>query len=566
MTDKKPIPTTSPANISKDGEKPDIAEILLKGNYISDEDNKKAQNFAKAGHTSVEDYLLVHGVITQNLLGQAIAEYYKVPYADLAAKPPSSEYVLRIPQELAIKNHLVLFDENETHAIIATDNVSRALQTQTTLQQYFPNKKISFAYTTYSQIESTFIHYRKPLETRFAAIIATQTKVAPEIIEEIVSDALTFKASDIHFEPQTTMVIVRFRIDGMLHEAGRIPKEIYENILNRIKVQARMRIDEHFAAQDGAIRFPKDDGFVDMRVSLIPTLDGETIVIRLLAEYVKGFTFADLGVSQKNQEIFLKAAKKPFGMILVTGPTGSGKSTTLYSLIKVLNNSSVNITTIEDPVEYKILGINQIQVNAQTDLTFAKGLRSIVRQDPDIMLVGEIRDLETAEIAVNAALTGHLLFSTFHANDAATAIPRLLDMGIEPFMMASSLELLIAQRLIRKICTQCRVSFTASLSEMEKIVPNSKRFFPKNTISLYKGKGCDNCGNTGYKGRTAIYELIPIEEEMQDLILKNPSTQEIQALARKSGSCSLFEDGLDKVNAGVTTINELLRVALPPKT
>lgn len=565
MTDKKPIPTTSSASVSRASEKPDIAEILLKGNYASDEDIKKAQNFAKANHTSVEEYLLGHGVITQNLLAQAIAEYYKVPYADLGTKPPSKEYVLKIPQELAIDNQLVLFDENETHATIATDNLSRALQTQTSLQQYFPNKKISFAYATSSQIESAFIHYRKPLETRFTAIIATQTKVAPEIIEEIVSDALTFKASDIHFEPQATIVMVRFRIDGVLHEAGRVPKEIYENILNRIKVQARMRIDEHFAAQDGAIRFPKDGGFVDMRVSLIPTLDGETIVIRLLAEYVKGFTFADLGVSQKDQEIFLRAAKKPFGMILVTGPTGSGKSTTLYSLIKVLNNSSVNITTIEDPVEYKILGINQIQVNAQTDLTFAKGLRSIVRQDPDIMLVGEIRDLETAEIAVNAALTGHLLFSTFHANDAATAIPRLLDMGIEPFMMASSLELLIAQRLVRKICTQCRVSFTASLSVMEKIIPNAKRFFPKNTISLYKGKGCDNCGNTGYKGRTAIYELIPIEQEMQDLILKNPSTQEIQALARKSGSRSLFEDGLDKVNTGVTTINELLRVALPPK-
>ena len=565
MADKKPIPTTSSASVSKASEKPDIAEILLKGNYVSDEDIKKAQNFAKAGHTSVEEYLLGHGVITQNLLGQAIAEYYKVPYADLAAKPPSKEYVLKIPKELAINNHLVLFDENETHATIATDNVSSALKTQTTLQQYFPNKKISFAYATSSQIESAFIHYRKPLETRFTAIIATQTKVAPEIIEEIVSDALTFKASDIHFEPQATTVMVRFRIDGILHEAGRIPKEIYENILNRIKVQARMRIDEHFAAQDGAIRFPKDGGFVDMRVSLIPTLDGETIVIRLLAEYVKGFTFADLGVSQKDQEILLRAAKKPFGMILVTGPTGSGKSTTLYSLIKVLNNPSVNITTIEDPVEYKILGINQIQVNAQTDLTFAKGLRSIVRQDPDIMLVGEIRDLETAEIAVNAALTGHLLFSTFHANDAATAIPRLLDMGIEPFMMASSLELVIAQRLVRKICAQCRVSFTTSLSEIEKIVPNAKRFFPKNTVSLYKGKGCDNCGNTGFKGRTAIYELILIEEEMRDLILKNPSTQEIQALATKNGSRSLFEDGLDKVNTGVTTINELLRVALPPK-
>jgi type II secretory ATPase GspE/PulE/Tfp pilus assembly ATPase PilB-like protein len=232
---------------------------------------------------------------------------------------------------------------------------------------------------------------------------------------------LAFKASDIHFEPQEKEVVVRFRVDGLLHEAGRFTKEVYENILNRIKVQAHLRIDDHFSAQDGAIRFAKEQGVVDMRVSVIPTLDGEKITIRLLAEYVKGFTFADLGVSEKDQAVFLSAAKKPFGMILVTGPTGSGKTTTLYALLKMLNNPAVNITTIEDPVEYKILGVNSIQVNPQTNLTFAKGLRSIVRQDPDIILVGEIRDLETAEIAVNAALTGHLLFSTFHANDAATA-------------------------------------------------------------------------------------------------------------------------------------------------
>ena len=301
-----------------------------------------------------------------------------------------------------------------------------------------------------------------------------------------------------------------------------------------------------------------------MRVSVIPVLDGEKITIRLLAEYVKGFTFSDLGVSGKDQEVFMSAAKKPFGMILVTGPTGSGKTTTLYALLKMLNNPAVNITTIEDPVEYKIPGVNSIQVNPQTNLTFAKGLRSIVRQDPDIILVGEIRDLETAEIAVNAALTGHLLFSTFHANDAATAIPRLLDMGVEPFLMASTLELVIAQRLVRKICDQCRVSFTPKAEELDKTFPDTKKFFPKSLPTLYKGKGCKNCGNTGYKGRTAIFEFIEVRGEMRELILKRPSTQEIQELARKNGSLSLFDDGLEKVKNGITTIEELLRVAMPP--
>ncbi len=551
MTDTKP--TASPI-AAKPAGPPDTKDILVKGNYVSAEDIQKALRWTKTNKSSVEEYLLTQGLITKDLLGQAMAEYYRVPYADLNTKTPSREQVLKIPQEIAVTHRIVLFSEDETSITLTTDNPLAAKQLASQLQTRFPKKKISLAYSVSEDIDACFIHYRKPLETRFSEIVAGQTRVAPEIIDEIVADALAFKASDIHFEPQEKEVVVRFRIDGVLHEAGRFTKEVYENILNRIKVLAHLRIDEHFSAQDGAIRFAKEKTTVDMRVSVIPVLDGEKITIRLLAEYVKGFTFSDLGVSDKDQAVFLGAAKKPFGMILVTGPTGSGKTTTLYALLKMLNDPTVNITTIEDPVEYKILGVNSIQVNLQTNLTFAKGLRSIVRQDPDIILVGEIRDLETAEIAVNAALTGHLLFSTFHANDAATAIPRLLDMGIEPFLMASTLELVIAQRLVRKICDQCRVSYTS----------DDKRFFPK-ASTLYKGKGCKNCGNTGYKGRTAIFELIEIDDSLEDLILKHPSSREIWELAQKNGARSLFEDGLAKVKNGVTTIEELLRVALPPR-
>lgn len=542
-----------------------VKQILLKENYITQADADKAEEYAKQNNSSIVNYLLSQGLITNALLGQAVAEAYQVPYANLTTNPPTSIQVQAIPEELARRLRVVLFKWDGQSVTIATDNPSQEGLMEL-LTPLYPGKRVFLEYCLPQDIDASFIHYQKPLQTRFSEIIATQTKVAPEIIEEIVADALTFKASDIHFEPQEDQVVIRFRIDGVLHEAGRVSKKIYENILNRIKIQAHLRIDEHFSAQDGAIRFPKDKEFIDMRTSLIPILDGETIVIRLLSEYVKGFTFSDLGVSQKDQEVFLKAAKKPFGMILVTGPTGSGKSTTLYALVKMLNLPDVNITTIEDPVEYKVLGVNQIQVNTQTGLTFAKGLRSIIRQDPDIILVGEIRDLETSEIAVNAALTGHLLFSTFHANDAATAIPRLLDMGVEPFLMASSLELIIAQRLVRKICTQRRVSFTATPEELEKILPGAKSFFIETSFSLYKGKGCNNCGNTGYKGRTAIFEFIKIEGEMQDLILKHPSTREIQDLAKKSGAHSLFEDGLEKVRNGITTIEELLRVASPPET
>ncbi len=531
----------------------DIKSILLKGNYVSAENLQKAQVWAKTNKSTAKEYLLSQGLITKDILGQAIAESYKIPYADLNTNLPSHEQVLKIPQNLATAYRIVLFAQDDTQMTIATDNPTLASQFQPQLQTLFPKKKIVVAYSIPEDIDACFIHYRKPLETRFSEIVSSQIRVAPEIINAIVADALILKASDIHFEPREQEVVVRFRIDGVLHEAGRLTREVYENILNRIKVQAHLRIDEHFSAQDGAIRFITEKGTVDMRVSIIPTLDGEKVAIRLLAEYVKGFAFGDLGVSEKDQTVFLKAAKRPFGMILITGPTGSGKTTTLYALLKLLNEPSVNITTIEDPVEYKILGVNSIQVNLQTNLTFAKGLRSIVRQDPDIILVGEIRDLETAEISINAALVGHLLFSTIHANDAATAIPRLLDMGIEPFLLASTLELVIAQRLVRKICDQCRVSFTS----------DDKQFFPK-TTTLYKGKGCKDCGNTGYKGRTAIFEFIEIESTMKDLILKHPSSEEIRELSIKNGAHSLFDDGLEKVKKGITTLEELLRVALPP--
>lgn len=426
-------------------------------------------------------------------------------------------------------------------------------------------KKISLAYALIEGIEASFVHYQKPLETRFSKIINNKGRVAPELLGEIFDDALAYHASDIHFEPQIKEVLVRFRVDGVLHEAGRIPKEYYENILNRIKVQSGLRIDEHFAAQDGSLRYEKNATFVDLRTSIVPTVEGEKVVLRVLSAYVQGFSLADIGLSEVHQRLLEQAAEKPFGMILVAGPTGSGKTTTLYALLKLVNSPDVNITTIEDPVEYRVVGLNQIQVNPQTNLTFSKGLRSIVRQDPDIILVGEIRDEETAEISVNAALTGHLLYSTFHANDAATAIPRLLDMGIEPFLLASTLEVIVAQRLVRKICDHCKHSVTKPLSDFN--TPQLKpiaTYFEGKSVNLYEGKKCDACGNTGYKGRTAIFEFIQITQEMQNLILKSPSTKEIWQLARKEGSKTLFEDGIDKVKAGITTLEELLRVAEPP--
>lgn len=544
-----------------------IKEIIVEGGYVSPEDVAEAEKAVADGSSiSIVQYLLDNELVNKDILGQAIAEKFGVPYADLNSNMPDKEQILRIPKEMAMKYKAVIFKEDQ-NTIVVTTNDPRQPGLMEELEKFFaaagPQKQIKIAYSLTEDIVAAFIHYRIKLDVRFIDIIKMQKRVAPEIINEIFEDAVLYRVSDIHFEPEEKEVLVRFRIDGALREVGKIPKEYYENILNRIKVQARLRIDDHFSAQDGALRYTTRDGAaLDARISIMPTLDGEKIVIRVLSEYVRSLRLADLGLTPENQKIMIGAAEKPFGMILVAGPTGSGKTTTLYALLKILNDSETNITTIEDPVEYKIVGINQVQVNSRTNLTFAQGLRSIVRQDPDVILVGEIRDKETAEIAVNAALTGHLLFSTFHANDAATSIPRLLDMGVEPFLMASTLEVIVAQRLVRRICEGCRVSVSIDPKIFEEH-PGIRSYLPAE-MTLYNGKGCTNCGGTGYKGRIAIFEFIHVTKEMQNLILKSPSTQEIWGLAKSQGAKSMFEDGLWKVKSGITTIEELLRVAESP--
>jgi type IV pilus assembly protein PilB len=542
-----------------------IKQVLLDGNYVTADDIAKAEAAIKTTQGTITDWLLSSEIINKDLLGQAIAEADKVSYADLNTYKPSQEQVRLLPEDVAKQFHAVVFRKEDDEIIVASDDPTQA-ELIKKLKTIFKGKKIAVSFSFTEDIEDSFIHYLKTLETRFNDIIKQQKRIAPEIIEEIIDDAVAYRASDIHLEPQEKDVVVRFRIDGVMQEAGRIPKDYYGNILNRIKVQAQLPIDEHFSAQDGAARQIREKYTVDMRISILPTLNGEKVVIRLLSQYVRSFSFNDLGLSQHDQELLMKAINKPFGMILVTGPTGSGKTTSLYALLKLLNSPDVNITTIEDPVEYKMPGINQIQVNSQTNLTFAKGLRSIVRQDPDIILVGEIRDQETAETAVNAALTGHLLLSTFHANDAATAVPRLLDMDIEPFLLSSTLEVLIAQRLVRKICDQCRFSTSLSKEEVKKTIPaDVQKYFTGKHIVLYQGKGCASCGNTGFRGRTAIYEFIEVTPEIQELILQNPSTAQIWKIARKQGSVTLFEDGIEKVKNGITTLEELLRMAEPPK-
>ena len=577
----------------------DLGKILVEQSYLSPEELKDVLKEADERRVEIRTILFERRLLTSELLENALAEYYKLPFYDLVSRAPAIEVVSAMPEEFArTYSAVAVAYVPEKEISIATsdpsaDGLEEAIRANVGQKTFVPTGKIgkdaakakkafwgkgtkevvkpftgkiTMSYAPKAAITGAFALYRKPLATRFQSIIDAKHQVAPEMLEEIFNDAIVLKASDIHFEPQEKDVIVRFRVDGVMHEAGRLPKQFYEGIINRIKIEANLRIDEHYAAQDGAIRYKSRSGTMDVRVSIIPIIDGEKVVMRLLSEYVRNLTLADLGFSDRYREILEKAAHKPFGMIITTGPTGAGKSTTLYGLIKMRNRPDVNISTIEDPVEYKIPGINHIQVNLGTGLTFAKGLRSLVRQDPDIVLVGEIRDNETATIAVNAALTGHLLFSTLHANDSATAIPRLTEMGVEPFLLASTLEVVVAQRLARKICNNCRFSYTIPTTEARTLFKGAEHYFPgSEPVHLYRGKGCDSCGNTGYRGRIGIYELLSIDKNMEELIVKKCSSTELLLKARENGMMFLFEDGLDKVKAGMTTIEELLRIAAPPE-
>ncbi|MCS7183973.1 MAG: GspE/PulE family protein [Patescibacteria group bacterium] len=375
-------------------------------------------------------------------------------------------------------------------------------------------------------------------------------------------------ASDIHFQPTEHGINVRYRIDGILYTFFNFPKYIQEEMIARIKVIAGLRTDEHNAPQDGRFKFkiPQENINFDIRVSIMPTYYGENSVLRLLVQKEEIFILEKLGFSDNDLKKVQEAIKKPYGMILVTGPTGSGKTTTLYSILKALNTPGVSIITLEDPIEYSIAGITQIQVNPQVGLVFSKGLRAILRQDPNIIMVGEIRDQETADIAVNAALTGHLLLSTLHTNDAPTALPRLLEMGIEPFLISSTVNIVIAQRLVRKLCDHCkqedRLTSTEAKSLLEGInedltLENIKKI---KTYKIYKAQGCENCNQTGFKGRIGIFEILEMSKKIKEAIMKRENSEHIKKIALSEGMSTMIRDGFNKVINGLTTIEEVLRV------
>lgn len=382
-----------------------------------------------------------------------------------------------------------------------------------------------------------------------------------DLVNAIVEKACQSGASDIHIDPLPNELNIRMRIDGVLKPVGNLSGNLHQEIIARIKVLAKLRSDEHQTTQDGRFRYHRKEtsDFVDIRVSIIPTYHGENAVLRLLTDKGNSFTLESLGFEPSDQRKIERALHKPNGMILSTGPTGSGKTTTLYTLIKMLSRPEISIVTIEDPIEYAMDDIKQIQVNQKTGLTFANGLRSILRQDPNIIMVGEIRDHETARIAVNTALTGHLLLSTLHTNDAATTLPRLLDMGIEEYLVASTVSIAIGQRLVRKICPLCKEK-TEMSSAIKEYITGEMISSLNESVNFYKGLGCNACGGSGYSGRICINEVLVADEAIKEAILRKASSDEIQKIAVSAGMTTMFEDGLKKVRSGVTSLEEVFRV------
>lgn len=554
-----------------------LEETLLRDKLLDKKEIETLLASAKSKSVSLEDILFERGLIKSATLGQLIADLYSVPFVTLGERPIPKTLLRIVPYTLASHQHIIPFEQEGSKLKIALSNphnfeIINFIEKKTSLS-------VIPCYATKSDIRNALKAYNQDVDIKFKKLLkgalSDPTKIeslkdAVKILDAIILFAFQNNASDIHIEPHSDFITIRYRIDGILHPITELPIAILELLITRVKVLANLRTDEHQAAQDGRFKIELESNEITLRVSVLPTYDGEKCVLRILSSRGQDLTLEALGYSTHNLEIIRNNVLKTNGIILVTGPTGSGKTTTMYSILKMLNSPEVNISTIEDPIEYRLEGINQIQVNPKAKLTFSTGLRSLLRQDPDILMVGEIRDKETAGIAINASLTGHLVFATLHTNDAASTLPRLVDMGIEPFLIASTAKIVVAQRLVRTICERCKKPHEIELTElikigaranleedMRKIIESRKE---GEKIILYKGEGCVYCGNSGYKGRLSISEILEVSETVKKLIFQNASAVDIQIKAKEEGMVSLFTDGMEKVLKGFTTIEEVLRV------
>ncbi|OGO77570.1 MAG: type II secretion system protein GspE [Clostridiales bacterium GWB2_37_7] len=547
-----------------------LGDLLVDAGLLTDEQLKNALDKQKATGKKLGEILIDDSIISESDMIRVLELQLGIAYMDISKISIDPEIPKLINENLARRHNLIPIKKENNRLIVAMadplnifarDDVSIAtglevepvtssrLAIISAIEQYYGKQRAEKAIEEFKrQYDISSIN-----ELMEENINETDSAPVVRLINSIISQAVKLKASDIHVEPAETKIRIRFRIDGELQEVMNPEKSALSAIITRIKIMGKMDIAEKRIPQDGRIELTVDNKEIDMRISSIPTVFGEKIVIRLLDRENFLTSKKGLGFSETNMALLDKLIKFPNGIILVTGPTGSGKSTTLYALLKELNKSKTNIITIEDPVEYRLDGINQVQVNTKAGMTFASGLRSILRQDPDIIMVGEIRDAETAQIAVRASITGHLVLSTMHTNDAASTVARLVDMGIEPYLVSASVVGVIAQRLVRKICNQCKTTLAVSSLEKELLHQNDD-------FSIYKGRGCSACNGTGYKGRTAIHEIMPVDRDIRTLIEKRASIDVIRTAAAASGTISLRESCKQLVLQGITTIEEMIRV------
>jgi len=549
-----------------------IKGLVLKTGLATEQSLQELEEFSKNSNVSLVDALIEKDVVSDENLGILIADFLHIPFIILSKLSIPEDVFRIVPEKIARKHKIIPFEKGSDGLKVATVDPRNTEILAATSKK--TGLKVIPYLTTERDIDNILRIYKRDLQKSFEQLLQKElgitdvskvTDAAP--IEKIVNLLVEFgyqdKVSDIHIEPEEKDSLVRFRIDGILHDVLYFPKNFHERIISRIKILSKLRTDEHLSPQDGKMRIKLDEENLDIRVSILPIADGEKAVLRLLASHFRQFSLIDLGMSEQDLKKVTAAYSKSYGMVLSTGPTGSGKTTSIYAILKILNTREKNITTIEDPVEYRIKGVNQINVNQKTDLTFANGLRSILRQDPNVVFVGEIRDGETAGIAVNAALTGHLVLSTLHTNDAATALPRLIDMKVEPFLVASTVNVIIGQRLIRKICEMCKVSYDILRTDLAKNLPSTiitKHFGEKENIRLYRGKGCKICHSTGYTGRVGLFEVLEVTKEIRNLITAKNDSDQIAKRAIEEGMTTMLNDGLNKVSRGVTTLEEVLRV------
>jgi type IV pilus assembly protein PilB len=568
-----------------------LLQTLVSEGLISEDQSKKIEFESANNGSKYEDLLLADTTISEKAKIRTKSVINNIPYSDILNISTPIDIVNKIPQEIAKKYGVIAFDEDQILNTLKVGMTEPTNLDQIRVLSTLSGKSIQPFYADPQTIQQL-------IDTKYGAQVGSEIKdalsdvsgvvdasadetidslqgdiaAAPvaKIVNSVLNYAVKVKASDIHIEPREERLSVRYRVNGVLNEKTSLPLKLAPAIVSRIKILSNLKIDEHRVPQDGRFQVKVEQDFTDLRVSIIPTVYGEKIVIRLLERGGGDMTLDQTGLVGRNLEVFRKSISKTQGIVLVTGPTGSGKTVTLATCLKILNTESVNILTLEDPVEIRINGVNQVQVNPEVGLTFAKGLRSFLRQDPNIIMLGEIRDAETAELAVQAALTGHLVLATLHTNNAATAVPRLIDMNIEPFLLATTINLVAAQRLSRRICSHCKKPYVANEAEVMKLREilggikgfNFDEFLQKNNgkVTLYKGEGCAQCSDTGYKGRLGIFEVLVISDEMRALIVKKESAQLIEKLAISEGMTRMIQDGFIKVLQGVTTMEEVYRV------